>query len=129
LSDFAPAASKADAEALNRVQSVRYIKLGEGGSWESECLNDDIVRYGFNSREPEMIELSLKGRWGELAEAFLAEGRTQSVATRFTNESRHFFEDDGSTLWITFIGQTLHWGFVASDPPQVPSAFVISAFP
>lgn len=100
------------------AHAVRYIKLGEAGRWERECLDDDIVRYGFNSREPEMIELSLNGRWDELTDAFIADGRSQSVATRFTNESRLFFEDDGSTLWITFVGQTLHWGFAAPEPPQ-----------
>jgi hypothetical protein len=25
---------------------VRYIKLGEGGSWEAECLEKRIVRFG-----------------------------------------------------------------------------------
>jgi hypothetical protein len=34
-------------------------------------------------------------------------------ATRFTNETRLFFEDDGTTLWITFVGERLYWGLNA----------------
>ncbi|MCY1075795.1 restriction endonuclease [Archangium lansingense] len=107
----------ADAKALNRVSSVRYIKLGKAGGWEAECLKLGIVRYGFNSRASKMIALSKSGKWSELTQAFLAAGLEKGVATRFTNESRHFFEDDGSTLWITFMGQTLYWGFVTREPP------------
>jgi hypothetical protein len=29
-----------------------------------------------------------------------------------------FFEDDGSTLWITFVGQRLYWGLLTADPPE-----------
>lgn len=28
---------------------VRYIKLGEGGSWEKECFERGIVRMGYNT--------------------------------------------------------------------------------
>ena len=28
------------------------------------------------------------------------------------NELRHFFEDKGSMLWITFIGERLYWTFI-----------------
>jgi hypothetical protein len=46
--------------------------------------------------------------------SFVSEGKDKGTATRFTNETRIFFEDDGSILWITFIGERLCWGFL--DP-------------
>ena len=42
----------------------------------------------------------------------MAEGKDKATVTRFTNELRLFFEDDGSMIWITFVGQRLYWGSV-----------------
>lgn len=99
-------------------RAVRYIKLGEGGDWEPECLREGIVRFGFGTSDPERFRQCQAGQWTELARSFEASGKTKSVATRFANESRDFFDDDGSTLWITFMGRTLQWGFCEPEPPQ-----------
>jgi len=82
---------------------VRYIKLGEGGSWEKECLEKGIIRIGFGSAQSERFELCQSERWNDLWELFIGEGKVKGTATKFTNELRLFFEDDGSMLWITFI--------------------------
>jgi hypothetical protein len=50
--------------------------------------------------------------------SFLAEGKTKGTATSFTNQTRRFFEDDGSTLWITFKGERLYWGTVEPTSPK-----------
>lgn len=100
---------------------VRYIKLGIGGSWEQECVRSGIIRYGFNSGVGHRYRMCVDGRWDELRADFLAEGLTPSTATRFTNESRIFFEDRGSTLWITFAGERFLWGFTEPSVP-VPHA-------
>lgn len=97
---------------------VRYIKLGRGGSWEKECIKDGIIRFGFGSANDDRFPLCRAGRWVELKQSFLAAGdlagqATQGQATRFTNETRLFFEDDGTTLWITFVGENLYWGFLS----------------
>lgn len=97
---------------------VRYIKLGGAGSWERECLDKGIIRFGFGSANPDRFPLCRAGRWDELRQTFIAERKTQGTATRFTNETRIFFEDDGSTAWITFVGQQLWWGFLTSSAPQ-----------
>src|SRR5260370_20616146 len=95
-----------------RPTRVRYIKLGERGRWESECLKNGTIRIGFGSARPELFDLCRAGRWDDLAETFVAEGKDKGTATRSTNELRIFFEDDGSTLWITFIGERLYWGLL-----------------
>lgn len=112
----APAAAK--MLATIRPRRVRYIKLGEGGRWERECREKGIVRFGFGSASAQRFPLCHAGRWNELTESFVAEGKTKGTATRFTNETRLFFEDDGSTLWITFMGESLFWGFLESSPPE-----------
>ena len=98
---------------------VRYIKLGEGGSWESECLKKGIIRIGFGSAQNRRFELCQSGRWNDLAESFIAEGKSKGTATRFTRELRLFFEDDGSMLWITFMGERLCWGRVDRAKPAL----------
>lgn len=96
---------------------VRYIKLGRGGRWEKECLESGVIRIGFGSARGHRFELCQSGRWDALFESFLAEGKDKGTANRFTNELRLFFEDDGSVLWITFVGERLYWGMVGRDTP------------
>lgn len=102
---------------------VRYIKLGEGGSWANECLERGIIRTGFATTHPDRartrFELCQSERWNELADCFIADGRTQGTATRFKNELRLFFQDDGTTLWITFMRGRLYWGMVENAPPEM----------
>jgi hypothetical protein len=101
--------------------SVRYIKLGEHGRWEKECLKDGTIRIGFGNGRPERFQLCLAGRWNEVADSFVAEGKDKGTATRFSNELRIFFEDEGSTLWITFIGERLYWGLLEQSEPAPSS--------
>jgi hypothetical protein len=96
---------------------VRYIKLGEGGKWERECLEKGIARFGVDSTRADRFQLCLDGRWDDLTRSLLEEGRSKGTATRFTNATRLFFEDEGSILWITFIGERLCWGMFESAAP------------
>lgn len=98
---------------------MRYIKLGAAGSWEAECLKRGIMRTGFGTENKERFDLCLASQWGDLFESFIAEGKDKGTASRFTKELRLFFEDDGSILWITFVGERLHWGFV--NPAYTPA--------
>lgn len=98
---------------------VRYIKLGGGGSWEKECLEKGTIRIGFGSAQSQRFELCQSGRWNDLPASFIAEGKDKGTATRSTNELQLFFEDDGSMLWITFMGERLWWGMVDHTKPAV----------
>jgi hypothetical protein len=97
---------------------VRYIKLGEAGHWEKECIEKGIIRFGFGSATDERFPLCRDRKWCDLTRSFIASGRTKGTATRFTNETRLFFEDDGRTLWITFVGEQLYWGLLAPGAPE-----------
>lgn len=97
---------------------VRYIKLGEGGCWERECIDTGIIRLGFDSATSTHFDLCTQGRWTEFRQTFIDDGRKPGTATRFTNETRIFFEDDGSTLWLTFVGEHLWWGFMDGTPAR-----------
>lgn len=97
--------------------NVRYIKLGEGGRWERDCIKRNIIRFGFGSAHEERFDICRNGEWPKLRKSFLEEGKNAGTATRFVNETQKFFEDDGFTLWITFVGERLCLGFLDPDVP------------
>lgn len=107
--------------AIIKPAYVRYIKLGGGGSWEKECLAKSIIRIGFGTGRPDMFRWCKSRNWRKVTESFIAEGKDKGTATRFTKELRLFFEDNGTTLWITFMNERLYWGQVEKDP-AVPDA-------
>ena len=103
---------------LNPEMHVRYIKLGEGGKWASECIEKNIIRFGFGTYKEERFTLCMARRWDELAKQFIADGRNQSTAKQFANQTRLFFESDATTVWITFVGEYFYWGILESTPPE-----------
>jgi hypothetical protein len=98
--------------------SVRYIKLGEGGLWERECLEQSKIRIGFGSARPDRFAMCRSGQWDAVRASFVEEG--SRAPKNATNQLRHFFEDDGSTLWITFIGQRMYYGRVTGTAEPHP---------
>jgi hypothetical protein len=99
-------------------KKVRYIKLGEKGIWEEECLKDGTVRLGFWTGKAVRFRLCRAGKWEALRRVFLNKGNDSVRAGTFTTAIRAFFEDDGTTLWITFHGDHMYWGFLKPTPPQ-----------
>ena len=85
-------------EKLIQPNRARYIKLGAGGMWEHECAAKGIIRFGFGTGTSERFELCRSEKWGRLSESFFDEEKNRGTATRFTNETRLFFEDDGNAV-------------------------------
>ena len=106
------------AKPTIHAERVRYIKLGREGCWEKECSEKGIIRFGFGSATTERFSICSERQWGVLTKSFMEQGKDKGTATRFTNETRLFFEDDGSILWITFIGERLFWGFLEPEPAE-----------
>lgn len=100
-------------------KKVRFVKLGLGGTWEKECKERGILRFGFESADPEALQLCREGRWDEIARGWRDDGEFEpGTATNFTNQMREFFDDKGETLWVTFINDELHYGFLEPSEPQ-----------
>jgi len=116
-SDFNPILVK-QPDPLSPAR-VRYIKLGVGGGWERECLEKGIIRIGFDSARKDRFLSCKKNDWVKLSESFIREGKSKGTASRFKNELRLFFEDDGQTLWITFMKNCLYWGFVEQSQVEI----------
>ncbi|RDY67715.1 hypothetical protein DX912_07265 [Lysobacter soli] len=106
------------ARSIN-PRAVRYVKLGPGGSWEQDSKRLGILRFGFESADPETLALCRAKDWDELARSWREQGKqSPGTATSFTNQIRAFFEDQGDTLWVTFIDDVLHYGFLEPGEPQ-----------
>lgn len=78
--------------------SVRYVKLGEGGGWEKECIANSVLRFGFESGDPETIAQCEAGDWEALAKSWRAAGKSPSTATRFTNDAQVLGSRSGRSL-------------------------------
>ena len=88
-----------------------YIKLGSGGRWEAECLEQGILRFGYVDAPH---NLCLQGRWEDVRALLLPHRRNGSAATSDVNQIRKFYEADENTIWITFSGGLLWWAFADS---------------
>jgi hypothetical protein len=108
----------ANRSPLPTTTPVRYVKLGEKGRWENECLEKGIMRFGFGSCSQQRLPLCRAGKWDDLQKSYIEESRAKGTAKRSANETRTFFEDDGSILWITFAKDPLNWGFRDSALPE-----------
>lgn len=53
---------------------VRYIKLGGGGQWEQECLENGIIRIGFGTASADRLALCESSKWDELRKTPIAVG-------------------------------------------------------
>jgi hypothetical protein len=98
-----------------KAGKVLYIKLGKKGEFEGKCIGNGTLHIGFREVSH---ELSVMGQWEKVKEEWLAQGRTESVATNYTNQMRHFYEADKSVLWVTFYQDALWWCFVDSPVTQ-----------
>lgn len=92
-----------------------YIKLGESGRWEKECLKHGILRFGY-SQTP--FEAAAAGDWEKVRKVWLDKRKDEGAATRDVNQIRNFFEAGEDTLWITFNGGFLWWCFAKPGVKQ-----------
>jgi len=89
-----------------------YIKLGEGGEWEPDCIRDGTVRIGW----PEVSDaLCRESRWEAVAEQLAEEYPQKGVVARYLRNLRDFYEADETVLWITFHMGLLWWCFSERD--------------
>lgn len=89
-----------------------FIKLGRSGSWEKECLEKGILRFGYKETP---FDAALSGDWETVRQFWLQARQDEGVATRDVVQIRHFFTAGGHTPWITFSGVLLWWCFAKPE--------------
>jgi len=93
-----------------RPKKVLFIKLGQGGMYEQECIErDQTLKIGYRAVNQ---ELCMKGDWDSVYRYFLEGEKSKSfVAASHTNQLRQFYEEGEETLWITFYANRMWWCF------------------
>ena len=97
---------------MHKIKPARilFIKLGEGGKYEQDCIEkDQTLRLGYSEVDH---QLCINHDWDAVHNYFTTiENAKAFVATSHTNQIRQFYEEDENTLWITFYANKLWWCF------------------
>lgn len=104
-----------------KANKVLFIKLGQGGEFEKECIEQNqTLRLGYREVDH---KLCLDGRWDKVHDYFTTEANSKTfVATSHSNQIKQFYEDDDKTLWITFYANKLWWCFSKPDITLLPDS-------
>lgn len=100
------------------VSDIRYIKLGKRGGWENDCFKHGIIRLGFSTGEEKVLQLALNSKWDKLKRYWSQKNIVPQTVTSYVNQTKSFFEDDGSVLWITFSNKAMWYGFSNGGEPK-----------
>lgn len=99
------------------TNTALFIKLGEGGRWEAECLQTGTLRFGYREVPHPICQY---GEWPEVERAVRGFSKDQGAATRHVNQIRQFYETDENVLWITFHSDRLWWCFSRRGVSALP---------
>lgn len=105
-----PAVAPTPAYPLPKINAsaIRYIKLGTGNRLAKECIEQGIIRLGFDSVPH---DLCLAGDWEGVHETLRRHGKAQGAATNQAQQIQDFYTLDADALWITFWEGKLWWAF------------------
>lgn len=85
-----------------------FIKLGEGGDWEADCIRSGTMRFGYHGVPHEAC---VEGDWNAVALALREQSSDAGAITRHLNQVREFYDAVEEVLWITFSSDRLWWCF------------------
>ncbi len=101
-------------------ETALYIKLGEGGRWEEECIQrNQTLHLGYNDVPHGLCR---RGDWDAVKEFYMTHGSDQGAATRHINQIRFFYESGADALWVTFFANKLWWCFSEPKVTRLPDA-------
>ena len=103
---------KSQKNQMTRIKAnkVLFIKLGQGGQFEKECiLQNQTLRLGYIEVDH---KLCIDRHWDKVHDYFTTEENKKTfVATSHSNQIKQFYEEDDNTLWITFYANKIWWCF------------------
>lgn len=104
------------------VSKIRFIKLGESGEYEKDCLINNTIRIGYSTgdldKDEEIHQQCLKGNWKPCEDFWFEKAKSakkaSNSATDRIRQIKEFYNGDEKCLWITFYGRKLYWAFCDS---------------
>ena len=94
-----------------------FIKLGEGGMWESECLREGTLRFGYKEIPHATC---VAGDWLEVERLARGFSKDKGSATRHVKQIGEFYGAGEDVLWITFHSDRLWWCFSTKEVSRLP---------
>jgi hypothetical protein len=94
------------------AETVRYIKLGRGGSWERAALDRGELHFGYRDAPH---DVSLGGNQDRIRQYLIDHGRNENAATQDAREICEFYGLGSNCLWITFARDHLWWTYAAPE--------------
>lgn len=94
--------------------TVRYIKLGEGGTWARQAIEEGYLAFGYHSIPHEVCE---NKDWDEVRR-LLSGRKSEGATTAGVNEVASFYQLGDDCLWITIADGYLWWAF--AEPTVIP---------
>ena len=91
---------------LPATTKAYFIKLGEGGQWEADCLGEGIIKFGY--RETSHDEC-LNGEWDKVRALWANIRKDAGTGTRDARQIQAFYEADEQAIFITFAKGYLWW--------------------
>ena len=88
---------------------MRYIKLGEGGTWEEESIEHGQVLRLDCRKVPH--DLCIQGACGEVLDVLREQRKNARVAAHDPTQIQLFYEAPADVLWVTFFGDRMYWCF------------------
>ena len=109
------------------TKKVLFIKLGNGGKWESDCiLKSNTLRLGYYEAD---FRVCSKGDWNKIKKDYSSSFKNKGVASGDVTQIECFFQEPEDTIWITFFNNKLWWTkaktkvFLEKDGTKTRSCF------
>lgn len=98
---------------MNKIEprNVLFIKLGDAGKWEENCIKHGELKIGFGEAD---FKTCLNGKWEKITNYYSTrkeKPNDKRTASRYMGELKYFFEEPDDTLWITYYDKKVWWAF------------------
>lgn len=90
------------------ASKILFIKLGKGGEFEEECINNGYLKIDFRDVEHNNC---VTQKWDKIKECYQNENRELFVISGFIKQLKYFYFEPETTLWITFYKNKMWWCF------------------
>lgn len=92
-----------------------YIKLGKGGDWETECLEQKQTLRMFFAEGEAPHSLCVERQWNTIFLESAWSTANKRTITGWVNQTKLFYECGPDVLWVTFYKNRLWWCFSEPD--------------
>ena len=104
---------------MEKPYQILYIKLGEKGSYEQECVETrGSIKLGYQEIDHGLCS---SGKWDEVLQDISEKYKlAQGTATSHRNQIRKFYEEPESTMWISFYNGKLWYCYASLNVEYNP---------